>query len=317
MIGSMDHSREGPNLAQYSDAPRYNILAVEKATGVSPRTLRSWERRYGLPDPHRDAGRRRLYSERDVALIRWLTARVGEGISIGRAVAMLSQEESVAENPNSSPDLERFQLMLLQAIDRMDEDDVTDVLSAALQTAPVESVVLQLIRPVLYRVGDLWAAGRMSVATEHFGTHVLRSRLTELMRGSAGPRKPYHILVGSAPGDQHDVGALVFSLFLRRAGYRVTYLGASVESVSLRADLEHIQPHALCLSATTFGAAEGLADLYAALSQTFAGLLAYGGSAFDNHAPERRAIPGMLLDLDVRRAVEMLGDALRDGQPAP
>src|SRR4051794_4451010 len=73
----------------YSDVPLYNIQAVAAATGVPSITLRSWERRYGIPEPKRDPKGYRLYSERDIAVTRWLKDRVKQGIGISRAVNML------------------------------------------------------------------------------------------------------------------------------------------------------------------------------------------------------------------------------------
>jgi len=141
----MDRTTALPDLSQYPAAPHYNIQAVEKATGISSRTLRSWERRYGTPNPVRDGGGRRLYSERDLVLIRWLIDRVEQGISIGRAVAMFAQEGDEEESSGPPPDLDRLQLRLLEAIDWMDEEEAAGVLAVALGGASVESVVLDLI----------------------------------------------------------------------------------------------------------------------------------------------------------------------------
>ena len=66
----------------------YNVRAVVRETGLKPDTLRVWEQRYGLPMPQRSPGGHRLYSERDIAVLKWLVARKGEGMSISRAVAL-------------------------------------------------------------------------------------------------------------------------------------------------------------------------------------------------------------------------------------
>lgn len=305
----MDRRVDAPDLRQYPTVPRYNMLAVEKATGLSPRTLRSWERRYGVPSPQRDASGRRLYSERDLALIHWLTDQVARGITIGRAVAMLEEDGGGVTRPAPAPvDLDRLQLRLLQAFDWMEEDEATDTLRVALETVPLERVLLDLVQPVLYRVGDLWASGRMSVASEHFGTQVVRSVLTDLLRRAAPPSRRQHVLVGSAPGEEHDVGSLVLALLLRRAGFRVTYLGPNLEAESLRADLDRIRPNALCLSATTESAAASLRDLYSALGASYGGTLAYGGSAFRDR--DGYMVPGLHLGGTVIDAVQQLTAAL-------
>lgn len=313
----MVQREELPDLEQYAAAPRYNMLAVEKATGLSPRTLRSWERRYGVPVPQRDPRGRRLYSERDVVLIRWLTEQVARGITIGRAVAMLAAERAGATRPApASVDLDRLQLRLLQAIDWMDEDEATRTIQLALDTLPLERVMLDLLQPVLYRVGDLWVAGRVSVASEHFGTHIVRSILSDLLRRAGPPSRPQHVLVGCAPGEEHDIGSLILALLLRRAGFRVTYLGASLEAEGLRADLDRIRPDALCLSATTQSAADALRGMYSALDAQDGCVLAYGGNAF--RGEEAHTVPGLHFDGTVLEAVQQLTAALeRQSQAGP
>lgn len=87
---------EWPDLELFSDTPVFNTKAVVQQTGIAAPTLRAWERRYDLLSPERaQKNDYRLYSERDIALIRWLKARIDTGISISQAIALfhhLSQE---------------------------------------------------------------------------------------------------------------------------------------------------------------------------------------------------------------------------------
>ncbi len=83
-----DGSIELPHIEQYSNTPVFNTKAVVLQTGVSAPTLRAWERRYALLSPERADNTYRLYSERDICLIRWLKDRVDAGISISRAVML-------------------------------------------------------------------------------------------------------------------------------------------------------------------------------------------------------------------------------------
>jgi methanogenic corrinoid protein MtbC1 len=181
----------------------------------------------------------------------------------------------------------------------------------------MDSVVLDLIQPVMQRVGDLWSAGQLSVGSEHFGTNIVRSTLADLLRRSPQPWRPYHILAECAPGEQHDIGVLILALFLRHVGFRLVYLGANLQGESLTADLRRIRPHAVCLSATTQGTADVLADLYETISATYHGILAYGGSAFEGGPGAHRRVPGLFLGSDVRQAADILTDALQEHRPYP
>jgi DNA-binding transcriptional MerR regulator len=70
----------------------YKIGAVSKLTGISPDTLRIWERRYAAVTPLRSAGGGRLYTTEDIARLKLIRRLVDQGDSIG-VVAGLSHDE--------------------------------------------------------------------------------------------------------------------------------------------------------------------------------------------------------------------------------
>lgn len=76
-------------ITDFPDDPKYTIKAVAAQTGIRPVTLRAWERRHEVLTPHRSDNRYRLYSDRDVAILRWLKKRIDEGVSISNAISEL------------------------------------------------------------------------------------------------------------------------------------------------------------------------------------------------------------------------------------
>lgn len=69
----------------------YRIGAVSKLTGISPDTLRIWERRYGAVVPQRSPSGGRLYASEDIARLRLMKLLVDSGDSIS-AVATLEHD---------------------------------------------------------------------------------------------------------------------------------------------------------------------------------------------------------------------------------
>ncbi len=82
--------------------PVYNMKAVVEATGISAATLRAWERRYGAFSPGRTESGYRLYSARDIAVLRWLKGRVDEGMSISQAISLLGHQRPSATRPHQT-----------------------------------------------------------------------------------------------------------------------------------------------------------------------------------------------------------------------
>src|SRR5579859_4468613 len=97
---------EWPDLAHYADVPLFNTKAVVQQTGIAAPTLRAWERRYTILSPQRAQNDYRLYSERDIALIRWFKERVDAGMSISQAVSLfrhLEEEQNLLHRKDLSP----------------------------------------------------------------------------------------------------------------------------------------------------------------------------------------------------------------------
>lgn len=304
-------SQFNPNA--FPDVPLYNIQAVASATGVPSITLRSWERRYGVPEPKRDDKGYRLYSERDMAVTRWLRERVHEGMGISRAVNLLHilEQDQPPAVETAGLDFDSLRQKLLVAVDRMDEGAVSRVIAESLMVASIEQVGIHLLQPALYEVGERWAVGKLSVTTEHISSNLVRSHLVQWARISPPPLREERVMVGCSPGELHDIGALMLAVFLRRRGFDVIFCGANVEFDSFMADVLRMDPDAVCLSAATPQSARSLRELFEALEGRFRGVLAFGGRAFNENDNLRQALPGMYLGADGVTATANLEAALR------
>jgi methanogenic corrinoid protein MtbC1 len=296
------------NPSSYSDVPLYNIQAVAAATGVPAITLRSWERRYGVPRPKRDPQGYRLYSDRDLAVTRWLRERVRQGVGISRAIHMLQAIEAgqLKPHPSRTLDFTALRAQLLEAIATMDESGVARVIAEALTVASVEEACLRLLQPALHDIGEQWADGRLSATCEHVGSNRLRAHLEQLMRLTPPPLREDTVLVGCAPGELHDIGALMLALFLRRRGFAVVYVGASIEPDSFIADACALQPAAICLSASTPATGSSLISLCKQMSASYAGTVGIGGQAFQDAEQLANNVPGTYLGPDAGEATKNL-----------
>ncbi|MGB5261470.1 MAG: MerR family transcriptional regulator [Gammaproteobacteria bacterium] len=62
---------------------KYRIGTVARLTGISPDTLRVWERRYGVVEPMRSAGGGREYAREDIERLQLIKQLVDSGDAIG------------------------------------------------------------------------------------------------------------------------------------------------------------------------------------------------------------------------------------------
>jgi methanogenic corrinoid protein MtbC1 len=118
-----------------------------------------------------------------------------------------------------------------------------------LATATMDAVLSDVVVPFLHDVGERWQRGELSVAHEHFASHVVRGRLLGLARGwGAGTGR--RALLACPPGERHDLGLIAFGLALRARGWRIDFLGSDTPIESLRRAVEALQPALVVVSAT-------------------------------------------------------------------
>lgn len=297
-----------------NNEPTFNLKVVIRETGLKPDTLRAWERRYGLPDPQRTEGGHRLYTRRDIDMLKWLMSRQDEGVSISRAINLWQSLEAEGKDPlaehityESGADEERFapvsfegmtinqfREQWIKACLSFDERGARDVLNQAFALYSPESVCFSILQRGLHEIGEGWFTGQVTVQQEHFASALALQRVQALLLASPPPTRPERILVGCSPEDDHTFSALLIAFMLRRHGWDALYLGANVPVVQMERTLETTHPDLVIMSAQMLYTAAGLLDMAHLLQQRHMPL-AYGGRIF-NLVPEIRArIPGYFL----------------------
>jgi methanogenic corrinoid protein MtbC1 len=219
-----------------------NIAALAQRTGVAPDTLRKWEQRYAILQPTRTAGGQRRYSERDVARVEWLRARLEEGYRIGEAASLLG---TVGVEPARSA---RDHLkVILRALDEGDTAEVGLRLDQAFALLSVDETFEAVLHPLLDEVGTRWERGELTVAEEHLVSEAVRSRLAHLLADSGGGVHGIAVLA-CAPGERHELGLMMAALGLRRDGWKIVYLGADTPLADAFALAQKLDARVLGLS---------------------------------------------------------------------
>lgn len=225
------------------------IGELARRTGTSPELLRAWEQRYGLLRPSRSAGGFRLYSDDDVARILRTKKLIASGLSAAEAARQALSGGTATED--ATPVLEGLADELRDAFDGFDEDGANRALDRLIAAVSVETVMREVLLPYLRMLGDRWARGDVSVAQEHFASALLRGRLLGLARGwgtGSGPR----LVLACPPGEEHDLGLIMFGIAASRRGRRITYLGQDTPFSTIEATIEAVGPELV-----VFAVAEG------------------------------------------------------------
>jgi DNA-binding transcriptional MerR regulator/methylmalonyl-CoA mutase cobalamin-binding subunit len=242
----------------FSTTPRFPIRVAAQRGGVSVAALRAWERRYQALTPARTAGEQRLYSDADVERIAMLRKLTGAGHAIAgiadaddaelrRLLTLVAPDEGAAEEPPATADDHapaRLIAECMRAVHAHDGDALLHLLRReAILTAPM-TFLEQVAAPVLRRVGDEWAVGRLTEAQERVASNSMLNVLVSILgslavhpfeRREDGART--RILITTLSGERHETGVLMAGIVAALAGCDVVRAGADlpVEAIAAMA----------------------------------------------------------------------------------
>lgn len=306
--------------------PMYNLKAVIHETGLTPATLRAWERRYGLLHPQRTAGGHRLYTEDDIRMLKWLIARQEEGLSISHAIEMwrsLATQESTPLHPALPPQpvtgisglvLDDLRHDWIQACLAFDEAAAEQALAQSFAIASPEVVSVEVLQRGLSEIGAGWYQGSVSVQQEHFASALAMRRLNTLFTAAGAPTRAERLLAACPPGEQHEFILLLLSYLLRRRGWDVVYLGANVPLDRLDTAIQRIAPRLILSVAQTLNSAASLRDMAFFANQQHI-TFAYGGGIFIQIPELIERIPGHYLGSELSLAPQMVEQFLTHTAP--
>ncbi|RSD28388.1 MerR family transcriptional regulator [Mesobacillus subterraneus] len=204
----------------------YSIKQVSELLDIPAVTIRAWENRYNVVTPTRTEGGHRLYSQNDVDTLKWIKEQVHEKkIKISDAVRMLQDTPPAPVLPAESDKYEELKEKLYKALINLDAQEANSIADLAFSLYDYEEVFHHILVNVLYKVGDEWEKGAISVAQEHFSSQFIINRCTQFLRVlPVNPVLP-RVLAFCPEGEHHQIGLLIFSLFLKKKGNEVIYLG--------------------------------------------------------------------------------------------
>jgi DNA-binding transcriptional MerR regulator len=301
----------------------FNIGAVTRMTGIPITTLHAWERRYGFPHSAvRTQGGHRLYSEKDVTLLRGVKAQIGQGLAARQAVAAVQKmdlEGHLPEHlvefpgtvhlPSPSP---AGRAQLYEALLQHDLRRADQLMAEILAFSSPEEITLNIIGPVLAELGEAWEAGRITVSDEHLASNYLRQRLLMWLVTGPPPRTTNPIVLACAPGEWHEGSLLMLGVLLRRRGWPVAYLGQDVPFADLATFVEQVQPPLLVMVGMLAETAHALADWPLWIKPAEGRpLVAYGGRAFVLQPELTKQVPGIYLGDSIQEGVARLEELLR------
>jgi DNA-binding transcriptional MerR regulator len=203
--------------------------------GVSPNTLRSWERRFGYPTPRRTAGGHRQF---DLAEIEALRQAFEETHNVSSAISIARERGSGPSSP----------IRLRSALRRFEELEADRILEESLAVRSVERTVEEVLLPA---VDGLCAReGEPQSAELGFALRWATGWLAAAKRVAPAPMRAEAVLIFDASWvcDVDSLHAQALELCLRRAGVRTLMLTAELDASRLSHVLHVLNPRLIVLA---------------------------------------------------------------------
>jgi DNA-binding transcriptional MerR regulator len=210
---------------------RTNAAAV--MLGISPNTLRSWERRYGFPKPQRSAGGHRQYSLTEIEALRLTLA---ETHNVSSAISLARERGEGPSTPSR----------LAGAFSSFDEDGANRLLEESLGLRSVDRTIEEVL---LDAVTGLFEPGRNTAEYEFAWRHAVGWLSAQRrLAPPASRREGVMIFDASSPCDLDALHAQALEVVLRRAGLRTLALTPSIDLTRLGRALRALNPAAVILT---------------------------------------------------------------------
>ncbi|MGW1173976.1 MerR family transcriptional regulator [Kitasatospora sp. NPDC002543] len=248
--------------------------AVARHLGVSPTTIRSWERRYGVGPSDRRPGRHRRWGPADIAVLEAMCRLTARGVPPAEAARTVlaaggrppvppapaandAVGEAAGEPRGGGPGGGRALHVgsvrpecrgLARAAVRLDAPEVARILHDAVTALGTIEAWTEVMLPALRAVGRKWASdGEQYVEVEHLlSWHVSTALRTTAVRPTALRAVP-PVLLAAMPAEQHTLplDAVAAGLTERTLPFRM--LGAAVPPRALLDAVRRTGPSAVML----------------------------------------------------------------------
>ena len=292
---SEDAPREGGAATHDADGEELTIQQASELLEVPAPTLRSWERRYGVPLADRSSGGHRRYARVQLDQLRRMRDLIARGRRPVEAAALVKAGHATSPGPL----VEAF----LQAARELAPGSIARTLDAARETLGLDRTVDEVLLPAMREIGEWWHAGRIDVSHEHLATNATQAWLAAL-RPTGPPRPQSPIILSCGPLDHHTLGLEAIGALLRQRHWDCRMLGARTPTESLAravAETDAVAVVLVChVTAARPAAIETLSSPKLRQRHLF-----YAGGAFGSPRA-RHGVPGHYLGTNIAQATELI-----------
>jgi DNA-binding transcriptional MerR regulator len=226
------------------------VAAVARRIGVAPATLRTWDRRYGLGPSSHEAGEHRRYCPSDLAKLIMMRRLITSGVAPCDAAIKAKAHEGSLSLEKLVEDFEvREEVVdsLHRASKSLDKNFVETVLRKDIADNGVIASWTEVIVPLLFLVGDEWAATGTGIEVEHMLSELIKRLLREGVVEIKDPVNTQPVLLASVGEELHCLALHALAAALAEKKIETFFLGARTPLEAISGMVKRSAPPAVFL----------------------------------------------------------------------
>ena len=232
------------------DEELLTVAAVARRIGVAPATLRTWDRRYGLGPSSHEAGEHRRYCPSDLAQLTLMRRLIVSGVAPADAAVRAkahSGSVSVEHEIQSFEVREDVVDSLHRAAKSLDKNFVETLLRKDIEDNGVIATWTEVIVPLLFLVGDEWAATGTGIEVEHMLSESIKRLMREGVSEIKEPLNTQPVLLASVGEELHCLALHALAAALAEKGIETFFLGARTPLEAISGMVKRAAPPAVFL----------------------------------------------------------------------
>lgn len=211
-------------------ADLYSIGNASRITGLSPHTIRVWEKRYGHPVAERLPSGHRRYSRASIDLLQAASELVAYGLRPSQILTKSAEEVKALlreVRQNRTP----YRSEAIQKALGLNGESLRLSLESSMRELGVRATLHELVVPLVHRIGQAWADQEINIHQEHLLTEaiedVLRSTRLQILLPKTS-EYCVNLIIVTMPGERHGLGLQILALLAALEGSTAHLLGVDL-----------------------------------------------------------------------------------------
>jgi DNA-binding transcriptional MerR regulator len=265
----------------------YQISDLERLTGIKAHTIRIWEKRYNLIEPHRTSTNIRYYDDDQAKKLLNVSTLLALGFKISKiseftAKELQDQIQNMQQNTGVDSICSGFINDLIASMLIFDEPAFEKSFSSAVNRFGTYETMIHVIYPFLHKTGLMWTSSDAMPVQEHFANNIIRRKLISEIDGlPAATKRAKKFLLFLPSEEWHETALLLSDYIIRSKGYKTIYLGQNVPSQNLTEVIESTKPTHLLTFFIARQATDYVKEVLTDLSKKNPGKTILLGGSFD------------------------------------